>query len=408
MAAERYTVISSDGHAGADLMDYKPYLASRWHDEFDAWAAGYSNPFADLLAPTAYRNWDSGRRLAETEADGIAAEVLFPNSVPPFFQEGNLVAKPPSGAEYERRWAGLQAHNRWLAEFCGEAPGRRAGIVQVFLNRIEDAVSEIRWARDNVDVFGGALLPSPAPNTELRPLWDPYYEPLWGVCEELDVPLTIHSGTGLPDYGELEPARAVMLVELPWFSHRPIWHLIFGGVLDRHPSLRIALTEQGVAWLPRGIETLDWFYARMTTGDSAESKFFGAVTAGMSMAPSGYFHRNFWIGASFLRPSEAPEIDGIGIDRIMWGADYPHSEGSFPYSREALRVAFAGRPEPQVRAMVERNAAQFYGFDLPSLREVGARIGPTVEEVNRPIALSEYPADSTCNAFEREVTARAW
>ena len=59
-------------------------------------------------------------------------------------------------------------------------------------------------------------------------------------------------------------------------------------------------------------------------------------------------------------------------------------------------------------AMVEFNAAQFYGFDLPSPREVGARIGPTVEEVNRPIELSEYPADSTCNAFEREVTARAW
>ena len=131
--------------------------------------------------------------------------MLFPNSVPPFFQEGNLVAQPPSGAEYERRWAGLQAHNRWLAEFCGEAPGRRAGIVQVFLNRIEDAVSEIRWARDNVDVFGGALLSSPAPNTELRPLWDPYYEPLWEVCEELDVPLTIHSGTNTASWSRRGP-----------------------------------------------------------------------------------------------------------------------------------------------------------------------------------------------------------
>ena len=86
--SDRYTVISADGHAGGDIQDYRPYLASRWHDEFDAWAAEYVNPFADLLAPIAYRNWDSARRLAETESDGIAAEVLFPNTVPPFFSRG--------------------------------------------------------------------------------------------------------------------------------------------------------------------------------------------------------------------------------------------------------------------------------------------------------------------------------
>ncbi|MGH7733939.1 MAG: amidohydrolase family protein, partial [Gemmatimonadales bacterium] len=85
----RYTVVSADAHAGADIPEYRPYLAGRWHDEFDAWAAAYVNPFADLLAPTAYRSWDSERRLAENEADGIAAEVLFPNTVPPFFEEGS-------------------------------------------------------------------------------------------------------------------------------------------------------------------------------------------------------------------------------------------------------------------------------------------------------------------------------
>ena len=84
----RYTVVSADGHAGGDIGDYRPYLARRWHDEFDAWAADYVNPYADLIAPIAYRSWDSDRRLAETESDGIAAEVLFPNTVPPFFDGG--------------------------------------------------------------------------------------------------------------------------------------------------------------------------------------------------------------------------------------------------------------------------------------------------------------------------------
>ncbi|HEX7443549.1 MAG TPA: amidohydrolase, partial [Acidimicrobiales bacterium] len=138
----RYTVISADAHAGGDIPDYRPYLAASWHGEFDSWAASYVNPFADLLAPTAYRSWDSDRRLAENEADGIVAEVIFPNTVPPFFEEGSLLALPPTAADYDRRWAGLQAHNRWLADFCAKVPGRRAGVAQIFANDIDDAVAE--------------------------------------------------------------------------------------------------------------------------------------------------------------------------------------------------------------------------------------------------------------------------
>jgi predicted TIM-barrel fold metal-dependent hydrolase len=269
-ATDRYTIISVDGHAGAELRAYKPYLASQWHDEFDTWADAYVNPFADLLAPTAYRNWDSARRLEETESQGVVAEVLFPNTVPPFFAQGNLTALEPTAVDYDRRWAGLQAHNRWLADFCAGAPGRRAGCAQVFLNDVDNAMAEVRWAKENIDVFGGILLPNVPPNSEVAPLWDPVYEPLWSLCEDLGVVCNIHAGSGLPDFGEAPAARAIMLIELAWFSHRAVWHLIFGGVLERHPNLKVVLTEQGTGWIPRGLETLDRYHRRMTHGSEAE------------------------------------------------------------------------------------------------------------------------------------------
>src|SRR5205807_5898402 len=126
--------------------------------------------------------------------------------------------------------------------------------------------------------------------------------------------------------------------------------------------------------IPRGLETLDWFYRRMTLPEAAEAKFFGAVAAGLSMTPTEYFHRNFWVAASFLRPSESPLRDEVGVDRIMWGADYPHSEGSYPFTTEALRCAFAPCPPEETRMMLETTAAGVYGFDLEMLRLIGDQV----------------------------------
>jgi hypothetical protein len=146
----------------------------------------------------------------------------------------------------------------------------------------------------------------------------------------------------------------------------------------------------------------------MTYGGAAEAVFFGAVAKSMSLTPSEYFRRNFWVGASFLRPSESPLRYEIGVDRIMWGADYPHSEGSYPYTTEALRAAFAPCPSHETKLMLETTAASVYGFDLAQLRALGDRIGPTVAEVSVPLDPADYPTDSTCNAFDPAQVIKAW
>ena len=141
---DRYTVISADCHAGADLLDYREYLDPAYRDEFDSWAATYVNPFADLADEEAERNWDSDRRNADLDTEGIAGEVLYPNTIPPFFPSSSLAATPPESArELELRWAGLRAHNRWLADFCSLSPERRAGVGQVMLQDLDEAVAEI-------------------------------------------------------------------------------------------------------------------------------------------------------------------------------------------------------------------------------------------------------------------------
>jgi predicted TIM-barrel fold metal-dependent hydrolase len=401
-AAGRYTIISADCHAGGELPQYRQYLERRHHERFDEWFAAFEMPYEDLKGPDGSRNWDPDRRLAELEADGIVAEVIFPNTVPPFYPESSLKAQPPSAdaGDLELRWAGLRAHNRWLADFCAAAPGRRAGIAQILLHDVDAAVAEIRWAK-GAGLRGGVLLPGAPPGTGLPPLYAPDYEPIWAACEELAVVVNHHSGSAVPPMGDTPEDNVIFLLEVTWWAHRALWHLMVGGVLERHPGMQVVFTEQGTAWIPEQLQMLDYFFERMRgAGGSQEVEWGLEVMEKLSLKPSEYWARQCHVGSSFIRPTEVPLRHAVGLDRIMWGSDYPHREASFPYSREALRLAFAGIDPAEVQAMIAGNAARLYGFDLEALAPVAASVGPTVEEIARPLELDEIPADAErCPAF---------
>jgi hypothetical protein len=97
---------------------------------------------------------------------------------------------------------------------------------------------------------------------------------------------------------------------------------------------------------------------------------------------------------STVRPEELAVRHQLGVDRLMWGADYPHTEGSFPHTRLALRLLFAGVPEDEVRVMTSESAAGVYGFDLDFLQPLADRIGPTVEEIATPVSPDELPQET--------------
>ena len=393
-----YTLISSVCHAGASHDTYRTYLDERYLDDFDAWRAKYKNPFRDLQGDERDRNWNNERRIRELEDDGTVAEVIFPNTVPPFFPSMALLARPPSPDDYELRLAGLRAHNRWLVDFCAEYPERRAGIGQIFLNDVDDAIEDVRWIKEH-GLRGGILLPAVPPDTKyIDPIYSQKYDPLWAVCQELGVVINSHSGSGQPDYGRHLAVPFVMLTEIPFFTHRTLTHLLVSGVFERFPGLKLVLTEQGASWIPPLLAQLDGFHKEMTaTGRIGELRF--DVTNMLPKLPSEYFARNCWLGASFPSPTEVRVLDSIALDRFMWGSDYPHKEGTYPYTRESLRRSFATMPEADLRKIFAENIAQVYDFDLDALAPLAGQVGPTPEEIAVP--LDVIPADSVSPAFTR-------
>jgi predicted TIM-barrel fold metal-dependent hydrolase len=392
-----YIVVSADCHAGADVHVYRTYVPDRYHEDFDAWRRGFATPWPDLQQTESReyrRNFDSMLRQKDLEADGIAAEVLYPNTVPPFAPSAGLHGRAPdvtNARDLELRWIGIHAHNEWLADFCDEIPGRRAGVAQVLLEDVDRAVEEVRWVATR-GLLGGVLIPNPSPVSKLPQLHAPDYEPFWSECEALDVAVHTHGGGGGPGYEDYGPHPAtplMMFVEFGWYAFRPLVRLVMSGVLERHPDLTFVMTEVG--WTPEVLQQLDYMVEQIRTASpsSVERRFAGDAVDQLSLKPSEYWQRQCLLGASLMTPTTARQRDRIGVRTMMWGADYPHSEGTHPYTRESYRHVFAGLPPEDVALILGLNAADAFGFDVAVLREVAGRIGPTAAEVAVPLSKDE-------------------
>jgi predicted TIM-barrel fold metal-dependent hydrolase len=385
---DRYLVISSDCHAGLPPARYRDYLDPGYREAFDAalpiqleltrqaakkflvddfnadWRRGRERELTGA--------WDHDARLQVQDADGIAGEVIFPDGItemnmPPF---GAGLGLPTEGIDPELQWAGARAHNRWLAELCQMAPERRAGVaITPVLWDVDLAVREIRWAKQHG--LRGILIPSRW--GKLDAYHHPKYEPVWSACEELELVVHTHSGAApMEDYGEHLGMMGIYITEVVWWSVRPIWFLIWGGVFERHPRLRFAVTESTTVWVPELLALMDQRFSE--THYSA--KLGGDFRSHLQRKPSEYFRSNVFLGASCMPRREVELRAEIGVSNLMWGTDYPHPEGTWPYTREQMLEAFRGVPEGELAAMLGGNAARVYGFDAEKLAPLVARIGP--------------------------------
>jgi predicted TIM-barrel fold metal-dependent hydrolase len=273
-------------------------------------------------------------------------------------------------------------YNRWLADFCSVEPARHAGLAQLPGWDPEACVSTVEWARSAG--LGGVNLPSMRLEDLTWPAYtDPVWEPFWSACESLDVPIVNHGAADLNLYRDLGPGRyALVLADGPWLARRVMWWLIFGGVFERHPRLKLVITEQPGDWPKYEVDYLQSVY------DSGAQWPLREV---MKRTPREIFLSNIYVGASFMSNREARMFVELGIDdRILWGSDYPHIEGTWPWTLESLRTTFEGVLPEHITKMVSTNAVAAYGFDGTKLQEIASRIGPTLGEVMRKL---EAPPD---------------
>jgi predicted TIM-barrel fold metal-dependent hydrolase len=148
--------------------------------------------------------------------------------------------------------------------------------------------------------------------------------------------------------------------------------LIWSGVLDRFPRLQVVFTETRADWVPGALMLLDGIH---------RARFFKNIQETAKLKPSEYFERQVTIAASFMNSHESAMRHEIGLGNLMWGADFPHVEGTWPRTRRSLARCFAGIPLPDVRAILCENPARLYGFDLDALQPIADRVCPTVEEL---------------------------
>ncbi len=165
--------------------------------------------------------------------------------------------------------------------------------------------------------------------------------------------------------------------------------MLLSGVFERFPRMKFVITEAGAAAFPPMLKQLDQNIANVRKGEIGELKYTSENS--LPRSATEYFQQSVWVGASFPGPADWAASKTLGPDRFMWGNDYPHDEGSGPYTRETLRAVFSDVPEAEMRDVLGGNAAKLYGFDLDALAPLAAKYGPTVEEIATPLTPQDLP-----------------
>ncbi|HJQ84256.1 MAG TPA: amidohydrolase family protein [Candidatus Binatia bacterium] len=369
MATER--IISADSHvnppkdlwtkaAPAALRDRAPHVESTPQGDFwivDAKISGAIGLDASAgRKPEEFKphgltykdmrpgSYDPKARLEDMDTDGVDAEVLyFGGPVTQLATDNTL------------RMFVVRTYNDWMAELSTAAPGRLIGLAHIPLLDLDEAVAELRRVA-KLGIRGFHVDPFPD-ERGAKPLWDPAYEPFWSAVEETGLPMSFHivgprnQNVAATFMNPTPGVKETFIAIAPISICEVVSTLVFTGILERHPKLRFVLVECGIGWLPYFIERMDQTFEK--------HRFWTKSIIGEK--PSTYWFRQGH--ATFIRDlAGVAERHRAGLRNIMWSTDYPHSDSTWPRSREALAEHFQDVPAAERALIAGGNCAALYGL----------------------------------------------
>lgn len=308
---------------------------------------------AGKLSDMRIGGWMPAKRLEDMDRDGIDKAIVFGGG-------------PLSTGNTELYLDSFDAFNRWQSDFCADSNGRLFGVSFLTTIDVDQTIRGMQAAKERGDVAVNlpAFPQSMSQFTKANSVWqamtgdpngdrkyrDPEFDPLWAAAVELDMPITFHLGARVSRFKDKSnflpdlPMGKVAMLEPPAI-------MIYGGVFDRFPDLRIGLIESGAGWIPWAADYMDrnWHLQKHWTECDIKNP------------PSYYFDQNIY--ASFISDPVAIELrHRPGCKNIMWSSDYPHSETTFPFSHETIEENFRGVPKEDRDWIVAGCAEKFFGL----------------------------------------------
>jgi predicted TIM-barrel fold metal-dependent hydrolase len=439
-ADRRYMIVSADDHAGPrPARFFREFCPPQYLDTFDSYcreldalkqhreelidqarariAAGnatvrdYSFDLHGLCRDCEGHH-DPAVRLRDMDADGVAAQVIFAggqnDTELPWSGFGWNAG--PSSVDPKMREAAYHMWNEWIVEYCKAAPARLHGVMQTPIWDIDAAVREVEWCAER----GIHVVNLPAPREDYPTYTDLAYEPFWAACQSANATLATHAGASAPFAPDVRRHQVLAAAEFHWYGNRGLAHLILGGVFERYPGLKYVLTEQRVDFAPMMVKHLDSLYDNIAASNELPRDDLrgGILTQSpilfnegppilsvdptdadsLPKRPSEYWRDHCYLSGSFLAPFEIALRHEVGLGNLMWGSDYPHSEGTFPDTMVSLRHTFAGIPTDEARQILGENAIGVYHLDREELRAIADRIGPRPSQLDVPVKADEIPA----------------
>lgn len=297
-----------------------------------------TNPAAHEIHPGCY---NGAKRLELMDEDGVDAEILYPpqRAILTFMKQKDT----------DTHLAGVQAYNRWLKEdFCAPDSERLIGIFVIPNVGVETSVKELQRAKKE-GYKGVAISAWPSGGDNLRPEDDPF----WQTAAEIDMPVSIHLllAAQQTKFGASGKGSVAIGASSLMFSMPIMVELIFQGVFDRFPKLRIGFIECGTGWIPHFLEMVDDRYWRNRHWTNTKVK----------KVPSQYFKDHML--ATFMTDYNGISVrHQIGVENMCWSTDFPHHGNDWPYSRRTIETLFVNVPEDERKKITCDNAKRFWSL----------------------------------------------